>query len=413
MTIWPQAWHFSAGSWAVKVWPQASMVSSSVMARILCPSQRSHFFMPRLPRSAGCLGKAWERRREEARAVGTPACMVQERSAAQRDRLRRLAAIAVDPGVRPALLADQAPVEQVLGHHVAHRGQDGRAHTGMLPFDVRQQLLDALPLEIFLRATEVAGDQRKLHLGREGGDLALRRVTERPDDQVAAVVAAQARRHRPHLSGEQHRHEQGLDQVVAMVAEGDLRAAEPLRGAVEDAAAQARADRAGGLSLRDQPLHHAVGVLAEHQHLGSGAAEVELQLAGRESWMPLIEIARDQRELDRRAPLQVLEQVQQRERVLAARDADQDAIAGLDQAEVGDGAAHVAEKAFLQHRHGSALTPEARGVAMETVASSAAARHELHALAVELGGDAMNRIRSPRRGVDEPEDAKVEEVDAR
>src|SRR5882672_12346548 len=109
------------------------------------------------PRSAGCLGKAWERRREQARAVGMPVCMVQERSAAQRDRLWRLAAVAVDPGVRPALIADQAPVEQVLGHHVAHRGQDGRAHTGMLPFDVRQQLLDALPLEIFLRATEVAG----------------------------------------------------------------------------------------------------------------------------------------------------------------------------------------------------------------------------------------------------------------
>src|SRR5467141_3709466 len=359
MTIWPQAWHFSAGSWAVKVWPQASMVSSSVMARILCPSQRSHVFMPRLPRSAGCLGKAWERRREEARAVGTPACMVQERSAAQRDRLRRLAAVAVDPGVRPALLAEQTPVEQVLGHHVAHRAQDGRAHAGMLAFEVRQQLLDALALEVLLRATEVAGDQWKLHLCREGGDLALRRVTERPDDQVAAVVAAQARRHRPQLSGEEHGHDQGLDQVVAVVAEGDLRAAELLRGVVEDAAAQARADRAGGLSLRDQPLHDAVGVLAEHEDFRARAAEVAFQVPGGETRMALIEIAGDQRELDRRAPLQLLEQVQQRERVFPARDADEDAIAGLDQAEVSDGAAHIAEKAFLQHRHGAGNLVEA------------------------------------------------------
>src|SRR6267142_946579 len=361
MTIWPQTWHFSAGSWAVKVWPQASMVSSSVMARIFCPSQRSHVFMPRLPRSADCLGKAWERRWKQARAVGTPVCMVHEWSAAHRDRLRRLAAVTVDPRVRPSLLADQAAVEQVLGHHVAHRAQDGRPHARVLQLKVRQQLLDALPLEIFLRATEVARDQRKLHLCREGGDLALRRVTERADDQVAAVVAAQARRHRPQLPGEQHRHEQGLDQVVAVVAESDLRAAELLRGAVEDSAAQARADRTGGLSLRDQPLHHAVGVLAEHQHLGPGAAEVELQLAGREPRMPLIEIAGDQRELDRRAPLQVLEQVQQRERVLSAGDADEDAIAGLDQAEVSDGAAHIAEKALLQHRHGPRLQRNGAG----------------------------------------------------
>src|SRR6267378_467457 len=355
MTIWPQAWHFSAGSWAVKVWPQASMVSSSVMATIFCPSHRSHVFMPRLPRSAVCLGKAWERRRKQARALGMPVCMVQERSAAQRDRLGRLAIVAVDPGVRPARLAEQAPIEQVLGHHVAHRAQDGRAHAGMLAFEVREQLLDALPLEVFLRATEVAGDHWKVHLCREGGDLALRRIAERPDDQVAAVVAAQARRHRPQLSGEQHRHEQGLDQVVAVVAEGDLRAAELLRRVVEDAAAQARADRAAGLSLRDQPLYDAVGVLAQHQHLRPGATEVALQLAGREPRMALIEVASDQRELDRRAPLQVLEQVQQRERVLSARDADEDAIAGLDQPEVRYGAAHVAEKALLQHRHGARL----------------------------------------------------------
>ena len=54
--------------------------------------------------------------------------------------------------------------------------------------------------------------------------------------------------------------EQRLDQVVAVVAERDLGAAHLDRGVVEDAAAQPRADRAGGLPLGDEPPDHRVGV---------------------------------------------------------------------------------------------------------------------------------------------------------
>jgi hypothetical protein len=46
-----------------------------------------------------------------------------------------------------------------------------------------------------------------------------------------------------------------------VVAEGDLVAAELVGDAVQDAAAQARAQRAGGLAFRDQALDDAVGVL--------------------------------------------------------------------------------------------------------------------------------------------------------
>src|SRR5437868_3665887 len=260
MTIWPHAWHFSAGSCAVKVWPQASIWSSRVMATIFCRWQRPHLFTTRLPRSPGCLGRGCERRRKGARATGTAACnQVVEKSASQRHG--RSAVLPVDPRVRAGLLPHRAAVEEVLRHHVAHRSEDRGADPGMLAFQLRKQSLHPLALEVLLRAAEVAGDERKLHLRGKGGDLALRRVAKWPDDHVAAVVAAQARRHRAHLSREQHGHQQRLDQVVAVVAQGDLGAAELPGRTVEDAAAQPRADGARSLSFGDEPLHHRIGVL--------------------------------------------------------------------------------------------------------------------------------------------------------
>ena len=71
--------------------------------------------------------------------------------------------------------------------------------------------------------------------------------------------------------------------------------------------------------------------------------------------MPLVEIAGDQRELDRRAALELLQQMKEGERVLAPGDAHQDPVAGLDQPEIRDCAAHVAEEPLLQHRHGGRL----------------------------------------------------------
>ncbi len=71
--------------------------------------------------------------------------------------------------------------------------------------------------------------------------------------------------------------------------------------------------------------------------------------------MALVQVAGDQRELDGRAALQMLQQVEQGERVLAAGDPDQDPVAGLDQPEVRDGATGVAQEPLLQHRHAARL----------------------------------------------------------
>src|SRR5207302_1935544 len=139
MTIRPQAWHFSAGSCAVKLWPPASMVSSSVMGTTLSRSHRRPLFMARFPPSPCRLGRGWER---------------------------------------------------------------------------------------LLRAAEVAGNEGKLHLRGERGDVALCGVAEQTDDYVADVVAAQPRRHVAQLASEEHLQQQRLDQIVPMMSERDLRAAQ-------------------------------------------------------------------------------------------------------------------------------------------------------------------------------------------
>src|SRR6266481_5673160 len=122
-----------------------------------------------IPRSAppACSGRRWERTAKRARALARPLARAREKtSAAQRDG--SVAAVAVDPGVRSALLAQEAAVQEMLGEDVAHRGEDGGAHAGVIALQVGEELLDALALQVLLRAAEVAGDERKLHLRGEG-----------------------------------------------------------------------------------------------------------------------------------------------------------------------------------------------------------------------------------------------------
>jgi hypothetical protein len=72
------------------------------------------------------------------------------------------------------------------------------------------------------------------------------------------------------------------------------------------------------------------------------------QLLAGEAGVPLVEGDRQQLEPDRRAALQDAQQLQERVGILAPRDSDQDAVALGDEAEVGDGPAHVAEQGLFQ-----------------------------------------------------------------
>jgi hypothetical protein len=259
------------------------------------------------------------------------------------------------PGLRFAPRLDAGEVEertvqQVRGRDVRERAENGFEPSGMVPFPFAQQRLHLLSLQLVLRAAQVAGNDR------EGAQLCIRlevallHIRERADHDVPSVVGEQLGRHGLQRAAVEEVEEERLEDVAAMVAEGDLRRAELVRHAVEHAPAQPRAQAAHRLSLGDHALHDAVGVL----HLDVERHAQRVQVVGqhvlRKSRMPLVEVHRDDLERDRRLGAQPQQDVEQRVAVLAAREAHHHLVARLDHAEVGDRLPHLAAQALGELR---------------------------------------------------------------
>ena len=174
---------------------------------------------------------------------------------------------------------------------------------------------------------------------------------------MLAVVGDHLGGHALQARVEEHVHQQGFQDVVAVVTQGNLGAAQFLGHAVQNATAQARAQAAGGLALGDDLLDHAVGVLlfdAEgHAHLG----EVLGQHMLGEPRLLLVKVDRHQFEVDGRPALQVHQDVEHGVAVLATRHAHHDLVTLFDHVEVGDGLTHLAVQALaeLVHLEGMAL----------------------------------------------------------
>src|SRR5438034_268707 len=158
---------------------------------------------------------------------------------------------------------EQLAVEQVRRAHVGERAHDRLDAPGMALFPLGEHLAHHLPLQVFLRAAQLARDDREsLQLG-VGDQIVLAHVRERADHHVPAVVRAQLRRHRLELAAVEQVEKKGGEDVVAVMAERDLGRAELAGNPVQRPASQPRAERAHRLALGDHALHHRVGVLLD------------------------------------------------------------------------------------------------------------------------------------------------------
>ncbi|MCW0448241.1 hypothetical protein NB706_001075 [Xanthomonas sacchari] len=220
----------------------------------------------------------------------------------------------------------------------------------MLPVPLLQQLADLAALQGFLAAAQRAGDQREGLCLRVGGDIVLAHVGQRPDHHVAAIVAAQHRRHRRQLGVEEQVHEERGDDVVAVVAQRDLGDAVLRRVAVQRAAAQPRTQRTQGLAFRHHPGDHRISVLFDHMPGHAALAQVGRQHVGGKARLLLVQVHRHQLERYRRLALQLQQDVQQGVAVLAAGQAHHDLVAGADHAEIGDGLADLPAQALAERR---------------------------------------------------------------
>src|SRR5258705_6829777 len=228
-------------------------------------------------------------------------------------------------------------IEEVPRHDVAGGLQHRLLATGMFLLEVEDQPLDPGPLEaeIAARGKAAADDPQSALLGGQAR-FGLLDVHERPDDDVLAVVGPEPRRHRLERAREEQVQQQRLDEVVEMMAERDLGRADLRGDSVEHSAAQPRAERARRGVRLEQVVHH----LANRRVLDAvfppalaarlrDDVVLELLVAG-------IDVDRDQREVDRRALPELVEDLQERPAVLATRQADHDAVAVFNEVEVLD-----------------------------------------------------------------------------
>ena len=166
-------------------------------------------------------------------------------------------------------------------------------------------------------------------------DVCLMDVVERPDELHAwAARALDLRHHRTDGAGVEHAHEVRLDYIVEVMAERDLVAAERTRLAVEVAAAHLGAKVARRLLHMEDRLEN-VRREEGQRHMEElrvllDDAAVHLVVAG-------VHAEEDELKRELVVALEVLEELRHEHRVLAARDADGNLVAGLHELELADG----------------------------------------------------------------------------
>jgi hypothetical protein len=242
----------------------------------------------------------------------------------------------------------QVLVEEVGRDDVGEGVEEVPLHRGVLGAELGEEGLHPAPAQVRLGAAQVAGHHREPHLRGEGGDVLLRGVAERPHHHVAPVLRPELRGHGLEGAGVERGEEQRLHEIVAVVAEGDLRAAHLDGRAVEHAAAQPGADRAGRLALRHEAADDRVGVPRDHPVGHPHRPEVPLEDVRGEPGLPLVEVHRDEVEVDGRALAQPHQDVEEGVAVLAPRHGDHDAVALLDEGEVLDRLRGGAEDPLLE-----------------------------------------------------------------
>src|SRR6185503_21187954 len=112
-----------------------------------------------------------------------------------------------------------------------------------------------------------------------------------------------------------------------MVAQGNLVASQLNGGVVQNATPQARAQSAGGVSLRHIGLHDGVSVLLDDAKVLAKFGEVSWQDLGRESRLLLVQIDSDELKTHGCPGLQVAQQRQQRVAIFAAAETNHDSVA--------------------------------------------------------------------------------------
>ncbi len=210
------------------------------------------------------------------------------------------------------------------------------------------QFLHFAALLVFARAAEVLGGELIALNLRPLEVLRLAHVDERADDGVLVVVGKEHGRHRLQAPAVEHVEKQRGDDVVHLVPERDLRAAELSRDAIENAAAQAGAERADVLSRGNELFDDGVGVLIFDVVGHAGGGEVALHDRGGAARDVLVDVHGDEVKVHGGAGLQLAQDFKEHVAVLAAAHGDRDLVAFANHLIVGDRLRGEAHDALFQ-----------------------------------------------------------------
>ena len=231
---------------------------------------------------------------------------------------------------------EQFSVKQVRGPHIGHGADHGVLAAGHALLDVVEHRLHGVALQPFLAAAEVARDDREFHGTGEFLQIHLGAISERAQNHDVALVIDQLRRHGCETAAMEEIHEEGLEDILAVVAENQGGAPLLARDAVEIAAPEPRAERAIGAALGQLVGDHRIGILVLDAVRDAVGAEIVRQDVFRVIRLALVEIAGKQLDRQQAAPFEVEQQGKQAIGILAARERNQPALAGLHHGEVFD-----------------------------------------------------------------------------
>src|SRR3990172_8027709 len=243
--------------------------------------------------------------------------------------------------------------KQVPLFNIRERRKQARLDPRLLTLKLRKEPLDLppLPVRVAARRAGTAGD-RKTRQRRVADDIVLRHVHERPDHDISSVISPEQGGHRLDLAVIELIEQQRLDEVVAVMTKGDLRAAQFRCPRVKYTAPDPRAEGTGGIARPELFQYHLMDRGADDMMLKPLLPEIGSDPVNSEPGEPRMHGHCCKGKTHRRPLSEALQNMQQGPAVLAARKGDQDAIAVLDEPEVSDGAADKPPNTALQH-----LTP--------------------------------------------------------
>jgi len=212
---------------------------------------------------------------------------------------------------------------------VAHGAKDVIADIPVVFFQRLQQVLDIAPAGRLARGAEALTD-RKSPLCGVFLDQVLPDIGQRPDNVHFAAKNGLVRHHRADLPAVEHIDEQGLDDIVPVMGESDLVKAVFACDLEYPLAPEARTEEAGVLAVvvavrqgPDVGLLHLIPVAFLHEIFLQDPVGFIIAVEAR---IDIDDHHRKRRDIDHGR----IEQVQKRKAVLAAGDADKNAVPFFD-----------------------------------------------------------------------------------